>query len=221
MEYAKEIVGLLAALVGLVAAIFTYYATKRRPILSSSKSRVRLSRMSSEPVKKWRWRVLQGIVVLVGSICLIAFLISVLFWMKGNPRIPLWVAMELGVLSAAYGYAFWKVVRRKPWETHSVVRRKTEVEVEADYGTLFAHCETALKIIGARITALNKVNGVLEARTGINWRSWGAKMRIQILPVREATHIIKIESDSILPTILLDFGNNKRNVRRFIEALVA
>ncbi|MGH7975274.1 MAG: hypothetical protein ACREDS_00860 [Limisphaerales bacterium] len=56
----------------------------------------------------------------------------------------------------------------------------------------------------------------LEFGVGVNWKSWGEKVRISFQPKR-----ILIHSECKFPTQCVDWGKNKENCRKFLKAYKA
>src|SRR5262245_52829720 len=213
MQYAGQIVILLTALVGLATAIFAYRSSRLKQISSPSESKVKLIRIDSEPISKWKWRFLQAWFLLL-------FLLT-LYSSVTMPGTILVSVVSLAVATPFWFYAFWKIFRRRPWEEHSLVQRKTSVEVQGDYDSVFSQCDIALRKIGARIISVDRRAGVIKARKQSSVWSLGTKLDVGIEPGGAESYIVTVQADSVLPTVVWDMGITRRRVERFIEHLVS
>lgn len=82
----------------------------------------------------------------------------------------------------------------------------------------FRRSEQALMAIGAGIRKRDQAAGRLEAAFGINWRSWGENIEVDVLGV-DGDALVQVKSRSAMPLTLEDWGKNADNVRRFLGAL--
>ncbi|WP_182111303.1 MULTISPECIES: hypothetical protein [unclassified Actinotalea] len=60
--------------------------------------------------------------------------------------------------------------------------------------------------------------GIMNGTVGVSWASWGEKIRATI---GHGTHgsVVHLHSESALPTTLIDFGKNKKNLAKVVAAI--
>ena len=62
--------------------------------------------------------------------------------------------------------------------------------------------------------------GQLCARTAPSWRSWGEDVTVWIEPAEEEAALrVRVESQSVVRVVQVDWGKNGSNERRFYQAL--
>ncbi len=71
--------------------------------------------------------------------------------------------------------------------------------------------------LGCRLTHIDAGAGLLKATTRRSWRSQGEKITLSIVDVAVHRHSVHVESDSLLPTAVLDGGANASNVRDIVN----
>ena len=104
-------------------------------------------------------------------------------------------------------------------EPPSRTRKAAEYELDLTMGEAAQKAFDALRSIGAEVGQFSVDKGELEARTKFSWRSFGEIVRVKIFPISEDRTKICIESDTVQPNVLTDWGANKRNLRRFQNVL--
>ena len=77
----------------------------------------------------------------------------------------------------------------------------------------------ALQNMDTNIGSYDVEAGLIEARTAMNWRTFGDVMLVRVSAVDANQTTLIIESDSPLPSVLYDFGSNARNIKRFEQEL--
>ena len=90
----------------------------------------------------------------------------------------------------------------------------TEIEIVADYDTLLIRCLQVLSDIGARVTHYNAVIGAVVAELPRN------KIVIEIRQLQNDHYTVYIASDSKMPSVRVDFGNNQKNVDECTKRLL-
>lgn len=129
-------------------------------------------------------------------------IISVAFW-------------GLGLLS----YAFQIRGLMRGIDEPSRVRREMRVIIDGDYDAVFNRCENALRAIGASIIASDRSIGLICARTGIGWKSFGEQVEIKVFKSGQEDCTVTLVSDSILSVTLVDYGKNSQNIDALIKYL--
>jgi len=73
--------------------------------------------------------------------------------------------------------------------------------------------------LGARNVSTGP-DGRLRGRTRPSWRSWGEDLTVRLDPDEEGTALrVRVESQSAVRVVQVDWGRNGSNERRFYEAL--
>jgi hypothetical protein len=70
------------------------------------------------------------------------------------------------------------------------------------------------------ITKDDSQNGIIEAKTGINLKSFGEILTIKFFE-NENEMVVFVESHPSLPTTMVDYGKNLQNVEKFEELMIS
>jgi hypothetical protein len=190
-------------------------AQKELPLTGTSLVRLRDPGESST-----KWAVLQGLMIflavtLTAGVALMAWR----SWQDGFSAKRTFSLVIDGLL-AAY---FWTVVlssrgwRRRP---RSFCHKDADLEVEGSYAQILARCSRAIARVGARVTELDLDRGIVRANTPRGLLAAGEKISFVIQGLQEGRYSIRLESDSLNPLQLWDYGKNTANLRASIQALV-
>lgn len=71
----------------------------------------------------------------------------------------------------------------------------------------------------ARIVTRDAEAGLVVARAGVSWRSWGERIEIRVEERMPGLSTVTVSSRPVYPMTLLDYGINDRNVRKIVEWL--
>lgn len=85
----------------------------------------------------------------------------------------------------------------------------------ADKNQLFEQVKTALEKCNFPIESMNESEGVIQAKAKFNLWSWSEKIVIKI----DDNGKVSMKSECSLPTQIIDWGKNKRNVKKFFKTL--
>ena len=69
------------------------------------------------------------------------------------------------------------------------------------------------------MTRADRAAGVIKARIGPTWQSWGEVVEVDLRQLTGAGLEVEVRSKPVLPLTFLDYGKNERNVRRILEHL--
>lgn len=84
----------------------------------------------------------------------------------------------------------------------------------------FSQCIESLKTVNrCRIISQNLDNGEIRARAGLNWKTWGDDIIINLTKGKETTGV-EISSRPSARSTLVDFGKNLDNVERIRRFLI-
>src|ERR1700682_102207 len=101
-----------------------------------------------------------------------------------------------------------------------MVVKKGELKVGGTVSEAYHRSAEALNVIGGTVTKEDQATGKIEGTRSISFISWGEKILIEISDSDNGA-LVRITSSSRVPTTLFDFGQNARNVRRFLDWLGA
>ena len=73
--------------------------------------------------------------------------------------------------------------------------------------------------IRANISPLDPKPGIILAKTGFSWRSDGEDIRVTVTSMGGSSRV-HIQSQSSRNSVLIDWGKNAENVRRFEQGLL-
>ena len=99
-----------------------------------------------------------------------------------------------------------------------MIRKQGHAELPISLDEAYRKSAEALNVIGAKVTNEDQARTRIEGAIGANLMSWGENILVEITGVDNAASI-SVTSSSRLPTTLIDFGKNKRNVKRFLDSL--
>src|SRR5262245_38356944 len=201
------LITLATAALGLCTAWINYRAASRRGI-ENRLEQLDVLRLINPAVSitYWNIRNIRRISVIFGSIWLFGLLIAALIQ---EDRIQfLIVPIMITVVTIIISFTY----RTKP---PSRVYRRAELEIVADSATTLQRCIEAITVLRGQIA---KIDGesepkVVVSRTRMTWRSWGCIVSLTVSsPAPDRSHLL-IESDSIVPAVVFDWGENSRNIR--------
>ncbi|KKB41474.1 hypothetical protein [Bacillus thermotolerans] len=73
--------------------------------------------------------------------------------------------------------------------------------------------ERNLSIEGAEVTYEDYEDGVIRAKTGVNLRTFGDQITPLVQKADEETTSVHIQSKPAIPTTIVDYGKNIKNVK--------
>jgi len=105
-------------------------------------------------------------------------------------------------------------------ETLGVYQVRT-LEMKVPYEEAFILCVASLGTVkGARIRSEDRIGGRIDAKTGINWKTLGDDISIDVLST-EVGQRIRVVSRPTLMTTIVDYGQNLENVEKITGYLKA
>ena len=94
------------------------------------------------------------------------------------------------------------------------------IEIPLAYKDAYSLCLQSLQTISrCSIQSQSPDEGIIKARAGINWKTWGDNVLIELVKAEGST-IIEISSRSSARSTLVDFGKNLDNVERIKRFLL-
>jgi hypothetical protein len=105
-------------------------------------------------------------------------------------------------------------------ETLGVYQVRT-LEMGLPYEEAFILCVASLQAVkGAKLQSEDRAEGRIEAKTGINWKTLGDDISIDILRSSHTMRIRVVSRPSLMTTVV-DYGQNLDNVERMTGYLKA
>jgi hypothetical protein len=136
-------------------------------------------------------------------------LVAVLFGWVPVVMIPAAAGLGLGMLIVPF-------LRKEP---PSRVMRSASIVIAEGRLEALRRCIDVLRSIRASIARVDEESGLIQARIPMSVWNWGHIVSINVVSDKENRSEIRISSDSMMPSIVLDFGANARVVRKIISRL--
>ncbi len=74
-------------------------------------------------------------------------------------------------------------------------------------------------LVTAGVVGVHGGGGMLEGTTSVGWSSWGEKITA-VVGFGPRGSVVTLTSTCSMPTQVVDFGKNKKNLAKVVEALV-
>jgi hypothetical protein len=117
------------------------------------------------------------------------------------------------VIASIFGTLQHSAFQGKKADADRSVHQIRDIEIDVSYNEALALCQDSLKTLTrAHIKQLDADQGIIHARTGMNWKTYGERVTLSLLPIDQNTTRIRIESRPRLKTTLIDYGSNLYNV---------
>lgn len=102
------------------------------------------------------------------------------------------------------------------------IHQTRTVDVPLAYDQAFDLCLASIDTtLNGKITIQDRAAGLIEARTGLTWKSFGEDILFTLRQVDEKQTQIRIASRPIFLITWVDYGKNAENVERIITYLAA
>jgi hypothetical protein len=98
-------------------------------------------------------------------------------------------------------------------------KQSKAIESNLPFDSGFEKCVNALGHFGAKITAQDKAQGRIEAKTGMTWKSFGETISIHLDDLKNGTIKIQISSAPVIKTTIMDYGKGRANVETIASLL--
>lgn len=145
-----------------------------------------------------------------------------LSWLLHNDTLAAVVGIGFGLLiSGVFGTLQVRSMQGKKRDDGSyAVHQIREIEIDRSFDEATMLARAALRDIhGLKILresgltmTLEEAYGTIDARTGLNWETYGEKISLRVTRLDDDTSRIRIESRPRLRTTLIDYGRNLHNV---------
>ena len=128
-----------------------------------------------------------------------------------------------GIMSLILGVKHSRAVKRissgNP-KNDMGVHHIRNIELQIPYDEAFDLCiESLAEIKKSKVKAQDSPGGSINAKAGMNWKTWGDVITFEINKKDENVIQIKISSRPSVRTTLVDYGKNLENVNKIIDYL--
>jgi len=90
--------------------------------------------------------------------------------------------------------------------------------IDVPFDRVFGMMITVMTNIGIKSYTCDPATKIFSASTGMNLASYGEDLMIAITPTVKGS-AVRIRSECSMPTQLVDWGKNKKNIDRFAQEL--
>jgi hypothetical protein len=215
-----KIATVLTTVLSLMTAVITYLKTRAPAAAQQQVTTVRRLRVLSleSDSKPWSPLWLKSLIIMGGIMTLPMLILGYMVFVSEPSVGTAFPFLFFAV--CAVGYV---VSARRLWgspQQGSIAKREATINVQGSYDQIWDQCIAALKRINADIKTIDATKGLIEGSMGLNWRSWGETVVVQITRIGADECSVHVKSDSKLVTTALDYGKNASNIRRFVDELV-
>lgn len=103
--------------------------------------------------------------------------------------------------------------KRNPSNTSLSTKQVRNIHIDTPFTYAIDRCVGAIKEIkGFKIINVDKEAGVIAAKSRINWLTWGEEISIHVREKDSNSTNIRISSQPLVKTTLVDYGKNARNI---------
>lgn len=97
------------------------------------------------------------------------------------------------------------------------VKKAGYTEIVLPFDNLMPIVDRALQMAGFTITM--RYPAAITAQKGISMATWGSNIRVDVVALNPTTCRINMTSETALPTVVVDWGEQEKNVRKFFQTL--
>lgn len=102
----------------------------------------------------------------------------------------------------------------------SVINRTGFADFPFDKNTVYEAAEAALsQLKGFTLLMGNKESGQMMLDGKITWWSWGENITVHFTELAPGSTRVEVMSKPSMPTTLVDWGKNRRNVDKILAAI--
>ena len=121
----------------------------------------------------------------------------------------LWLA-----IAALYAWMAWGTRRER-----SKTFKSVSFSLRAPTDDVMRRGHDVLKRMGLRILSYDVEAGLIEARRGLNVRTFGERVTVAVSEMGEGLTGVVVESDAEVKSTAFDYGANQRNVDQFVTGV--
>jgi hypothetical protein len=203
-----KVLGVIASLIALATAYLTFQS-KRAETRPGNPPAIRVLSFQQEATN-WHLILVRTVGVVLIVLGIAEFALS---WFLDEPML-----IFPGAVSVACGCFVLYRMRGDVSKKSSRTRRQTTVRVQAAAEPTMTASIEALKRMGVDIVSQDYDTATIEGVL-FSW-VWGhSKMTVKVSSLDQLSSSVEVSSDARLSTVLIDFGMNERNIRRFVRQL--
>jgi hypothetical protein len=90
--------------------------------------------------------------------------------------------------------------------------------IDVPYDRVFAMMITIMSNVGIKSYNCDPATKIFTATTGMSFSSYGEDLMIAVIPTVKGSSV-RIRSECSMPTQVIDYGRNKKNIERFAQEL--
>lgn len=143
----------------------------------------------------------------VQVILILAIIIGILFFILAGI-----LQLISNLLTKKFGSGLWDV------------KHEAEIILNRPYIDTYDLCKEAIEEdLDAMVTSEDKEEGSMEARTGLNVKTWGDHLFVSMEKLDEARTHVRIKSEPSVSTTIVDFGKKRMSkaFTRYLEQRVS
>ncbi|SRR6266542_3916045 len=213
-----SIIGLVTTILTFATALLAYLRERiKRPSESVSTAHLRIRHLSRAAGSPWITAAMK-VFLPVGLILSVVYLAASVFTFRREPSLRVAVVVAFWTSCLAFYVHLFRSFRRDP-DAPSRLRREARVTIDGAYDAVFDRCESAIRMLGAKIISLDRDRGQIHARTGLSWGSFGERVDIVIMRHGDTACSIVLTSYNVIPGTLVDYGKNSRNLDVLLDNL--
>jgi len=135
-----------------------------------------------------------------------------------NPILAIGIGVTLGlVIAGVFGTLQVRSMDgKKKVDTSYAVQQTRTIEIDLPFDEALVLARAALQSINGVTIVKETVSGIgagtINARTGLNWETYGEKITLSLERIDAETTLLHIDSRPRLRTTLIDYGRNLHNV---------
>lgn len=138
------------------------------------------------------------------------------------------LSWAIALLAFAY-HAAWIFFRAEPEPRRLLVAESSarfgsiqhrELKLPMSYHHAFSVCFETLQVVpGAVLKKMSRDEGVIDAKVGLTWRSWGLDISMELIPMEEKETFLRLVCQPAMRSTLVDYGQSHEVVERILLAL--
>lgn len=147
----------------------------------------------------------------------------------GNRSDPLNIRILAPILSGlcfgffvAVSFLFLEkyMVKKNGGKAHAAeLRQEKNFSLPISKEDALNRAQEVMLLLKAKIKSIDKNKGLIVAKRGISWKSFGEKLIISLKEDKEYLTVIKVESEPALRLAMVDYGKNLENVEKFFSLM--
>ena len=119
----------------------------------------------------------------------------------------------MSIILGTFHHIITKKIKSKSSNNKSPVHQIREINLNVPFEKAFNLCvESVAKIKKGKLLKQDKANGIIEAKAGITWKTFGDEIKFKLKKEGEQSTLVEVSSRPWVKTTLVDYGKNLENV---------